>query len=304
MSDIYTYWFKGGDLVNLYRIDGTLTTDSPLHIGTGASRDDLTAWEKMKEKGEAGDKPPQIDEIERDANGLPLIPGSALRGVVRHYLLSMFRGFSTAKIAIEEDYEKATFKEMNQDQQKDYMRSASLLEQLFGTPFCESKVEFWDSPLAAKVSGKALSAKGWEENRQSYVVRSVAIDPETGAAARNKLYSFDVAPAGLTFSVTIVGRNLSDRELGMLLTGLEGFNNPIYPLTLGAMAGRGFGRMHWSCDNIYKLQSGDLPNWLKLAGSTDDAGFSLLPQLAKGSPDPGELIDSFKTDFQNLLEGK
>lgn len=306
MSDTYAYRFKGDTLANLCRIDGTLTTISPLHIGTGETRDDLVSWEKMKEKKEAGTdtEPPQIAEIERDAQGLPLITGSALRGVVRHYLLAMFRGLRNGKIAREVEYESATLKQMNQAQQKDYMREASLLEQLFGTPFCESKIEVWDGFLGSTIDGHNLKVKGWENSMQSYVVRSVAIDPETGAAARNKLYSFDVAPAGLTFNASIVGRNISPRELGLLLIGLEGFNNPIFPLTLGAMSGRGFGRMSWSCHRIYQLQRDDLPKWVDAAGSNEEAGFALLAKLEIGELQQNQFIDEFKLAFQLGTESR
>ena len=259
-----------------------------------------------KDKGEIGadEEPHEIGNIERDVNGLPILTGSALRGVVRHYLLSLFISFNNGKIADAPDYENSEFKTMNQEKQKEYMKSASLLEQLFGAPFCESKIEFWDAPLLQKFKESRYKSKGWDTDRQSYVVRSVAIDPVTGAAERNKLYSFDVIPPGMQFCLTVVGRNLSDPELGMLLFGLEGFNSPIYPLTIGAMAGRGFGQMSFKLESIYHLKKEDLPEWVALASCTDRAGYSLLTGLKLPETEVEKSIKAFKSGFDSLFEEK
>lgn len=306
MEDTYQFRFKGDDFENLYRIEGTLTTKSPVHIGTGETRPDLETWKTQRDKGEIAEdeKPHEIGEIERDYQGMPILPGSALRGVARHYLLSLFRSFNDGKIASDPDYEDPQFKSMNQAQQKEYMYSASLLEQLFGTPFCESKIEFWDAPLIRKAEGNRYATKGWDAERQTYMVRSVAIDPVTGAAERNKLYSFDVTPPGLEFRLNIVGRNLSEPELGMLLFGVEGFNSPIYPLTIGAMAGRGFGQMSFKLENIYRLKKEDLSKWMDLAINTDSAGYILLSGLKLPDTEAGELIRIFKSKFNELLGEK
>jgi len=310
MATTYQYRFKGDDFESLYRLEGILTACSPIHIGAGETYQNekkLQEWQKKKAKGEATeeDEPPQIDKIERDARGLPLIPGSALRGVVRHYLLGIFRSFQNGKIANDPDYEDNSFKSKDQKAQIKYMQEdASLLEQLFGTPFCESKIEFWDAELLHKADGNRYKAKGWDPDRQSYVVQSVAINPVTGAAERNKLYSFDVVPEGLPFRLNVVGRNLSPRELGMLLFGLEGFNSPIYPLTIGAMGGRGFGRMEFKLEAIYRLTDQELPDWIKLTGSADGAGYRSLDGLKLADDMAKKLIATFKSEFNLSLEEK
>ena len=303
MAETYQFRFKGDDFENLYRIEGTFTAKSPVHIGTGEVRLDQEIGKAQKDKGGIAkdEKPHEIDQIERDHRGLPILTGSALRGIVRHYLLSLFRYFNDGKIASDPDYEAPQFKSMNQTQQKEYMKSASLLEQLFGTPFCESKIEFWDAPLIRKAEGNRYKSKGWDSERQSYVVRSVSIDPVTGAAERNKLYSFDVIPPGLKFRLNAAGRNFSERELGMLLFGLEGFNSPIYPLTIGAMAGRGFGQMSFKLESIFRLVKEDFPGWMDLASRTDSAGYSLLSGLKLPDAEAGELIRTFKSKFNALL---
>ena len=130
----YQFWFKGDDLINLYRIEGVLESKSPLHIGTGEVRyDDETANDLLDRE-----KPPEIAAIERDFQGLPMVTGSALRGVIRHYLLNIFRSFGS-RIAKDPDYDKdEKFRDMNQIDAIEYMKNkenaevkASLLAHLF-----------------------------------------------------------------------------------------------------------------------------------------------------------------------------
>lgn len=284
--------FKGDDFQNRYRIQGVLTARSPVHIGTGDSRDDNEA---VRESETAEDKPPQIDEIVRNLDGMPYLPGSSLRGVVRNYLLQIFRPFGN-RIAEGRDYETDDFKNRNQNENIDYARkNFSLLEMLFGTPISETKIDFLDAYLVNKVSGKGLAGKGWDEPRQTYVVRSVAINPVTGAAERNKLYSFDVIPQGLQFEINIEGQNLSNMEAGMLLFGLYGFNSEIFRLTLGAMAGRGFGRFSFALKNIYCLTRENLSDWTTAAATSDHAGFDLVPKVEEAQQ------EALRQEFKQAL---
>ncbi|MFQ5633343.1 MAG: RAMP superfamily CRISPR-associated protein [bacterium] len=294
------FTFKGDNFVNRYRITGNLTAKTPLHIGTGERREDSTETNTNASNSESDEKR-YIDNIARDWNDHPYLPGSSLRGVVRHYLLQVFRSLDS-RLATEVDYEATLFRDMDQDAQVDYMRTkASLLERVFGTPFCETKVEFWDAYLCNKVEApENLKEKGWDDARQSYVVRSVAIDPETGAAEPNKLYSFDVAPPGSKYCLDIVGQNLSDEELGFLLFGLYGFNSEIVPLTLGAMSGRGFGCFTFELDKIYVLQANELPMWAKVASQCNHAGYNLFGKLSEANVK--ELIPKFKSAIQSKIE--
>lgn len=299
MSEINPeFKFKGDEFMNRYRIIGMITSKSPIHIGTGDRREDNSQLEK--ESGNNSDEEKHfIDKIARDSEGLPYIPGSALRGAIRNYLLQIFRSFNR-KIADDKNYESDYFKNMDQDEQIEYIQNkASLLEQVFGTPFCETKVDFWDATLKNRADVPELAVKGWDNDGQSYVVRSVTIDPITGAAEPHKLYSFDVVPSGLQFEVNVVGQNLNNIEMGFLLFGLNGFNSEIYPLTIGAMSGRGFGMMKFEANSIYYLPKGDLPNWSKLALDLDHAGFNLFSQLQPA--DLNKMITTFKDAFRKVI---
>ncbi|GAI75535.1 unnamed protein product, partial [marine sediment metagenome] len=79
MSEINPeFKFKGDEFMNRYRIIGMITSKSPIHIGTGDRREDNSQLEK--ESGNNSDEEKHfIDKIARDSEGLPYIPGSALR---------------------------------------------------------------------------------------------------------------------------------------------------------------------------------------------------------------------------------
>jgi CRISPR/Cas system CSM-associated protein Csm3 (group 7 of RAMP superfamily) len=285
------------------RLEGTLTATSPTHIGTGETR-------PVDRKGKNGDKDAapestDISMIARDCSGLPYVPGSAIRGVVRNYLLQIFRSLP-GNFAREKDFEPvlADAKAANKNQDvlfKEQYDEASLLEKVFGTPLWAGNIECWDASATGKIDGSRFKDKEWDDGRQCYLIRSVAIDPVTGAAEAHKLYTFEVAPAGLSYNVNIVGQKLDEKELGMLLFALNGFNSGIYPLTIGAMSGRGFGRMSFTLDKLYVLD--DSPEavqaWAVQASEHDHAGYCGLPEK---SADMQALIDTFKQQFANAIQ--
>lgn len=285
-------------IFNRYRIECELVAQSPTHVGTGATR----PVARPKKSDNASDQEStDITMIARDCTGLPYLPGSSLRGVVRNYLLQIFRHLNP-EIAHEENYEDKKFKDKTQDQIVDEMLpAATLLEKVFGTPFWAGKVEFWDAPASNRISGVHFVDKEWDDERQCYLVRSVAIDPITGTAENHKLYTFEVAPAGLRYNANIVGQNLEPEELGLLLFGLSGFNSNIYPLSIGGMSGRGFGQMRFEVKNIYALTSGGLAEWAKDAINHDHAGYSALKRI----DEPIEkIIKPFKDSFFSQLDGE
>jgi CRISPR/Cas system CSM-associated protein Csm3 (group 7 of RAMP superfamily) len=302
-QELGVYTLKGEKFVNRYRIAGTLTTQSPLHIGTGSRRpDEGQSGSKSASDGSSkSEEQHLVDEIACDFKGHPYIPGSSLRGVIRHYLFQVFRGID-GRIARPVDFEDKRFREMKQNDQINYMKNeASLLERVFGTPFCESKIETWDAYLINAVQSPAehLKDKGWDNAKQSYVIRSVAIDPETGAAEPNKLYSFEVVPPGAKFKVDILGQNLSDEEIGFLLFGFHGFNSEIYPVTLGAMSGRGFGRLSFEVNSIYYLDAKDMSPWVKVASQLNHAGYDLFSKMQPA--DAKKLVPKFKSAIESKI---
>ena len=285
------------------RLEGTLTATSPTHIGTGETRP--VDRKKKSTEEDATQESTDISMIARDCSGSPYVPGSALRGVVRNYLLQIFRSMP-GNVARDEDYDvilaEAKVRDKKQDDlYEDEYNKASLLEKVFGTPVWAGKIECWDAPATGKIDGTCFKDKDWDQDRQCYLVRSVAIDPVTGAAEAHKLYTFEAAPAGLSYKVNIAGQRLDGTELGMLLFGLNGFNSGIYPLTLGAMSGRGFGQMIFKLDKLYVLEesSDAIKEWVLQASQHDHAGYHALQEMSDTEKD--ELIGTFKQCFAKAI---
>ncbi|MGB5101598.1 MAG: RAMP superfamily CRISPR-associated protein [Methanothrix sp.] len=279
-----TNQLKGDAFSNRYRITGTLTAVSPLHIGTGDDRPmEFRSEEEGKKIIEKAGKVPRISTIITDHRGKPLIPGSTLRGVLRNWLLTVLEGIGT-QWAVERDYSELL--DLDQAKQIQQVKDTfSHLELLFGTPLNAGKVEVWD---AMCITGDLQIANdrllGWDGTRLTYVDTSVAIDPARGIAKDKLLYKADVVPPGVTFELNIAAQNLSDEELGLVLLALDGFNSQIYPIQVGARGGRGYGRMDFKMGAIYRLECDGVKKWIKetLQARTTDkapAGYFGLPKL-------------------------
>ncbi|MCC7139434.1 MAG: hypothetical protein IT460_13505 [Planctomycetes bacterium] len=211
----------GGPWINRWVLRGTLTTRSPLHVGSGRSLDFIDAC------------------TERDASGRPVVPGSGLRGTIRARLLA----------ACGED--------------------ASLLKRVFGLfgPEAEEgdddglvsgKVRFEDARARPVPQGEIPgippdATPHYDPERGTYVVTSVALDPDTGTASDRKLYTVEVVPTGTTFDVRIVLSNVLDEEVGLVVWALDRFNDDGAALTLGADAGRGFGLVRWTRSSLSRI---------------------------------------------------
>lgn len=282
---------KGGSFVNRYRFTGTLETRSPLHIGSG---------EKIGQ--------PEVSLVIKDYNGKPLIPGSTLRGVMRHWLLSILTGFGQ-QWAVDRNYREASLADLSQENQvKQVMTNFSWLELLFGTPFHEGKVEVWDAACQIQQNLQAPDTLlGWNSASLTYTDTSVVINPSTGTAMEDLLYNAEVVPPGVKFEFNLVGQNLSDLEVGLILLALQGFNSSIYPIRIGARNGRGYGQMKYIPGSIYKLKKSDLKAWAEgmlnsynTDHSPESAGYYALPELPDAEQE--KLIQEAKSQVKNQME--
>jgi len=310
---------KGDPFLNRYRIEGTLTTISPLHVGNGAEveRKGLNAPDNKTANpatpNEPSEKPVKISAIATDYQNAPMIPGSSIKGAVRSYLLQVMTAAHVEKegsdiMAADRNYSLWKKEHPDQTAQIDAMRTkASVLERLFGTPFSESKIEFWDAEKSSTVIKVPPSLKDpkkppfWCPKRCTYVDQSVAINPETGTAFNKKLFHYEVVPPGMSFKLTIAGQNIVYIELGMLLFGLYAFNSSLWPLTLGAMSNRGFGRFRFHLNTIRYLDKNDVSDWVREAVNRNHAGYFSFQPLEKKDAD--DHIEHFKEAFLKATGG-
>ncbi len=306
---------KGDTFVNRYRFSGVLKTRTPLHIGSGESSTAVYSANEQKRLKETIDKVPEVTTVLRDGQGKPLIPGSTLRGVMRHWLLNVLAGFG-GQWAADRNYEDAALTDLTQTEQIAKVKQEfSWLELLFGTPFHEGKIEVWDALCQTKDLPAPDSLLNWNPKSLTYIDTSVAIDPATGTAIENLLYKTEVVPAGVEFELNVVGQNLSEFEVGLILLALQGFNSKIYPIRIGARGGRGFGLVEFIPGAVYGLQAQDLPAWVAstvesfgtkrsaeaMAGEPEPAGYFSLPQLSLAKQQA--LINAAKAQLKVKPEG-
>ncbi|OGR14458.1 MAG: hypothetical protein A2277_19890 [Desulfobacterales bacterium RIFOXYA12_FULL_46_15] len=280
-------YFKGGEFKNRYKIEGTLSAISPLHIGDG----EMMTNENRLPKTDKMEKTPAFNTVMVDDRATAYIPGSTLKGNMRSWITQIFTDMNGQSLACANDparsdkirslFDANDIVDIAQIRE-DLRKELKMIEFLFGSAANEGKLEFWDCPMikppqAGKEKLQAYS--GYDNQRGTIVMKSVAIDIKKGIAAKNKLYNFEAVPRGAGFKVIISGQNLDDDELGILLFALQGFNSFIFPLTLGAMGGIGFGRFKFDLSNIYCLDKSNYQDWIQGAVMNDHAGYSNIPEL-------------------------
>ncbi|MEE4355055.1 MAG: RAMP superfamily CRISPR-associated protein [Desulfococcaceae bacterium] len=310
---------KGDNFCNRYRIEGILTTRSPFHLGNGdtvrrrgLNKDGKegiqtrgTAGSGSKEQAAKKQEPVDVSAITVDYRGQPVIPGSSLKGALRNYLLDICLASRQEGLAADLNYDELIRTKEKLKKQKGQIEFArdeiSVLERLFGTPFAEGKTEVWDGECISPPPELPPAIRNpekppfWDSERMTFVDQSVAIDPETGTAVDKKLYHYEVVPPGISFRINISGQNLVRAETGMLLFGLYAFNSEIWPLTLGAMSGRGFGHFDFHLENVYHLPKSDVGKWIRKALENDHAGYMSLKCLPQKEQD--DYIKEFKKMF-------
>jgi CRISPR-associated RAMP protein (TIGR02581 family) len=103
-----------------------------------------------------------------------------------------------------------------------------LLCRTFGAPWWASVVRVVDAEVVPEL---------W--TGQFEVRDGVAIDRDKGAAAHQRLYSYEVVPAGTPFAMHLTVRNPSDWQLGLLWLGVRALVEG--QIALGGMRYRGLG---------------------------------------------------------------
>ena len=246
-----------GDRLHMVRVSFELL--SPLSIGSGERR----RTETRKERGTGKETNISVSEIQRDANGLPTIPGSGLQGVLRRLAVEV-RGDEFAK-------EMFGFEGAGDD-------GAA------GRVVCG-----WacvQDAAGVAVSGLRPSAPGDSNDGVLQLLKRpeplwrdhVALNDRHSVDARRK-FARAAVPVGARFSLELNGWG-DDEFRGKLTKVVTLFRHP--RLRLGAGSGRGYGRV--------RLLAASLA-----APSLDDAHG--LRELRKQPPSTG-----LKTDLLQEIE--
>lgn len=233
------------------RLEGVLTTWTALHIGAGGSGDALGT-----------DSP-----VVRTAAGLPYIPGSSLKGVLRSAAEALFRGGpgqerreklwscdpiagkNRACVTHERSEALRTAEEQSAKQEKREPDSRRVAEaiwtesctvcQLFGSLALASRVRFADLPLHS--DSPLLELRN-----------GVGIDRDKELAARGVLYDFEAVPPETGFDLRVTVDNPTDAEVGLLLYLFDELSSG--NLALGGKASRGLGRVRVEWQKIEEIE--------------------------------------------------
>jgi CRISPR-associated protein Csm3 len=229
-----TFW----QFENRWLITATLRMKTALSVGSRAS---LLP---------AGSDLPVIKTPE----GVPFIPGSSLKGVIRTYVERVLRtldGMNTqhpeqrlwACDPLDEDrrcvtgaQKKALFEQAGEDDARFteliWQRSCTACR-LFGSPWLASRVAFQDAMLANRESLLRLTE----------VRDGVGIDRDLGSAKTGIKYDFETVPAGAEFGITIVVENAEEWEAGLLLLALKAIEKGELPIGGKTTRGPGWGEL-------------------------------------------------------------
>jgi CRISPR/Cas system CSM-associated protein Csm3 (group 7 of RAMP superfamily) len=214
-----------------WRITGTLTTQTPLHIGSGTTTD-------VHEKLKVEDEQVKVTAIALDGQGKPYIPGSTLKGNLRSWLQTR-------------------------------LKNPNLLDSVFGSGVevdkeksQGGKAEFWNALIEKSLENTQHFPSYWHPERQVGVEIGVTIDRVTRTAREQKLFHREMVPPQVSFKISITGKGLSEEEVALLLVGLNGFNDKQQAIRLGSDNAQNKGLMKWDLDKIEQLDKEATKKWL------------------------------------------
>lgn len=226
---------------NRWRIAGRLTLESDLRLGDGDHR-----GAPSRDDGQDA----QVATIQRDVDGKPIIPGSSLKGVLRHF----------AKTLVRDDGEWA------------------VLDRLFGEAPSATDggrggaLEFLDCRMAGTSPDHVALFRDWAPERHGYARDGIAIDGATGTVEGRKLFGRDITPAGVCFAVDIRADNLEEADAGFLLRVLDGFNRAENGLSVGGGGGTGHGRATWTPEECREFGADAIKAYLASDGRAHWSG--------------------------------
>lgn len=240
---------------NRWRIEGVLTTASPLHIGDGT----ITQRDDLVEKDADGNEKRKIDisAVATDYSGHPYIPGKTIKGNLRSWI---YANVTRGNVSL--DIFNAVFGSEDADDENAVGGKAEFQDAFAVGPFPQ------ESPVPY-----------WKPERLTGVHTSVAIDRRTRTAMPKKLFYKEFVPPEITFAVTITGQDLKHEELYLLLAALDGFNSHADPVALGSDTGDGQGHFTWELRDISRITKKDVSTWLEKEDK--GVGYAALIPLSK-----------------------
>lgn len=236
---------------NKYIVKGTLVNITPIHIGGGND----------------GFHPLQSDgTVIRDNKGMPYIPGSSLKGVLRSYIETLINSgissdyeacFIVNKPCVDNEEIKYIKKEHKEDELKIateiYNRMCDVCKIFGGNQFA-SKLKIRDSKL--------IGDTFFIDRRDG-----IAIDRETGTSLYGAKYEFEQVAKGTEFEFYMTIDNLEKKHedfLKIIVNALK-----IEDLYIGGKTSVGLGNVKLEQAEVYKITSDKFKQYL-MNGLSDE----------------------------------
>lgn len=251
--------------VNRYVIDGRLTAVTALHIG---------AAENVFKPG--GSKNPFF----RNAEGLPLIPGSSLKGAMRSFLEQYLSSEAGENMIPQEiHYRKTICNEQDpcadhkRDKElrallksKDTDAQRKLAEYLFGGgekkdgKLCIVCRLFGSHYSAAKFNIRDADVIEETFQRKFEIRSGVAIDRNLGISADGKKFETEVVPKDTSFSFRAVLENGDETEWEIVKQLLRAMEFGLIPI--GGMKSRGLGEIKLEGASYQTINASNIADYL------------------------------------------
>jgi CRISPR-associated RAMP protein (TIGR02581 family) len=225
-----------------YFIQAAFVLEKPLHIGRGASLEPI------------GSDLPVI----KNPEGIPIIPGSSVKGAVRSMLERVLRALEQQGCSInghilaacdpfenpqericqakKEDLETRWGEHWKTNEPRlneAVMHETCTACRLMGSPWLGSKVYFKDLPLVNRD----------DLFRLTEIRDGVGIDRDTGTARPRIKFDYEVVPSGASFLLDIIMETDDVWEAGLLLSILRLWERGELPLGGKTSRGLGWGRL-------------------------------------------------------------
>jgi CRISPR/Cas system CSM-associated protein Csm3 (group 7 of RAMP superfamily) len=234
-------------------IEGTLTTDTPLHIGNGGTINRRKLANQKTEKlvdissvAVAG-----VDNDER-----AYLPATTIKGNLREW----------ARACGMKDIE--VFFGSDKGEDKENLRAGKIqFQDAFAIALEEQTYQF----------EKTNEPPYWCAKRLTGVATGVAINRRRRTASDKKLFHYEYVPPGVTFNLVLSGNDHDDSlptsgDAGLieLLALLDGFNEN-GAVSLGSETSdtgpEGWGRFSWKLGSVKLLDETKVKEWIKAGGN-------------------------------------
>ncbi|KDB50824.1 hypothetical protein X805_35680 [Sphaerotilus natans subsp. natans DSM 6575] len=230
--------------VPLWRLTGTFTLVTPLHIGTGRDEPIQLDEQRMGSEGESRpDETRHVATVVRDHQGRPCIPASSFKGALA--ALAKRTGIDDAQ-------------------------RRRLFGATEGNTTTSGGVEFTYlyADFASLPTTSPLPQFGRDQHPHVAHLAHVSRNRDTGVAEAQRLFLSQVVPPGVRFGFECTARGLSREDMGVLLGLLALAGEARDGLRLGAGKAADQGRVSWQPGEVWCLQDGLLAAlWASGGGS-------------------------------------